>query len=337
MSDRYSRQKLFKPLGEAGQEKIAKKHVIIIGAGALGSVNAESLVRAGIGRLTIIDRDYVEMSNLHRQQLYTEKDATEGLPKAVAAKNRLNEINSETHITAYVAEADVEMLTELVKDADILLDCTDNFDIRFIINDISIKYQVPWIYGSCVGSTGMSYTILPGKTPCLSCLTKSFPMSGGTCDSSGIIAPAVQMVAAYQTTEALKLIVEDHESLRDGVLTFDLWGNQYYNMKVSKAKKDECPSCGDNPVYPYLQYENRTKTTVLCGRDTVQIRSPHIQLSLNEIEKNLEGLGEIKRNPYLLSFNYEPYRIVFFHDGRTFIHGTNDMNEAKNIYHRLIG
>jgi molybdopterin/thiamine biosynthesis adenylyltransferase len=337
MSDRYSRQKLFKPLGEAGQEKIAKKHVIIIGAGALGSVNAESLVRAGIGRLTIIDRDYVEMSNLHRQQLYTEKDAMKGLPKAVAAKNRLNEINSETHITAYVAEADAEMLAELVKDADILLDCTDNFDIRFIINDISIKYQIPWIYGSCVGSTGMSYTILPGKTPCLNCLTESFPISGGTCDSAGIIAPAVQMTAAYQTTEVLKLLAEDHQSLREGVLTFDLWDNQSYHMKVSKAKKNECPTCGDKPVYPYLQYENRTKTTVLCGRDTVQIRSPHIKLSLNEIERNLEGLGEIKRNPYLLSFTYDPYRIVFFHDGRTFIHGTNDMNEAKNIYHRFIG
>ncbi|PFA69672.1 thiamine biosynthesis protein MoeB [Bacillus sp. AFS015802] len=337
MSDRYSRQQLFKPIGKAGQEKIAEKHVIVIGAGALGSSNAETLVRAGVGRLTIIDRDYVEISNLHRQQLYTENDAMEGLPKAVAAKNRLNEINSGVHITPFVAEADIELLSELATDADLLLDCTDNFDIRFIINDISLKYHVPWIYGSCVGSTGMSYTILPGKTPCLNCLTGTFPMSGGTCDSSGIIAPVVQMVAAYQSIEALKLLVEDQEALRGGVITFDLWGNQSSTMNVSKAKRDGCPSCGENPVYPYLQFENRTKTTVLCGRDTVQIRSPHTRRSLNELERNLEGLGEMKRNPYLLSFQYDPYRIVFFHDGRTFIHGTNDMNEAKTIYHRLIG
>ena len=337
MSDRYSRQILFKPIGEAGQGKIAEKHVVVIGAGALGSANAESLVRAGVGRVTIIDRDYVEMSNLHRQQLYTESDAMEGLPKAVAAKNRLEKIHSGVHITACVAEADAEWLSKHANDADLLLDCTDNFDIRFIINDISLKYHVPWIYGSCVGSTGMSYTILPGKTPCLNCLTGSFPMSGGTCDSSGIIAPVVQMVAAYQTTEALKLLVEDHGSLRNGVITFDLWGNQSYTMNVSKAKRGDCPSCGENPVYPYLQFENRIKTTVLCGRDTVQIRSPHQPHSLHELERNLAGLGEMKRNPYLLSFHYEPYRIVFFHDGRTFIHGTNDMNEAKKIYHRLIG
>ncbi|MBM7649071.1 adenylyltransferase/sulfurtransferase [Bacillus ectoiniformans] len=337
MDDRYSRQKLFYPIGNTGQTRLLNKHVLIVGAGALGASNAESLVRAGIGKLTIIDRDYVEWSNLQRQQLYTEQDAKNRMPKAIAAKDRLTQMNSEVDIQAFVMDATSESLSPLLKGVDIAIDATDNFDIRMIMNDLMQKHQIPWIYGSCVGSTGMSYTIIPGETPCLHCLLHSVPMNGATCDTSGIISPAVQMVTAHQTVEALKLLVEDHSALRKGLLTFDVWNNQSYTMNVQRAKKADCPSCGHNPIHPYLQYDQQTKVSVLCGRDTVQIRPSKQALSLDDLEKKLSTFGEMKRNPYLLSLTYETYRIVFFQDGRAFVHGTNDIDQAKSIYYRLVG
>lgn len=274
MNNRYSRQVLFLPIGKDGQEKISTKHVLIIGAGALGSANAEALVRAGIGQLTIVDRDYVEWSNLQRQQLYTEQDAEKRLPKAIAAKNRLTSINSSVSIEAVVADASVLELEKWAQKADLIIDGTDNFETRMMINDIAQKYKVPWIYGACVGSYGVSYTIIPEKTPCLSCLLETVPLGGVTCDTAGIIGPAVNMVAANQITEALKILVGDLESLRNKLVSFDLWKNQHRTIKVDKLKKEDCPSCGNNRSYPFLTFENQTKTTMLCGRDTVQIRPP---------------------------------------------------------------
>lgn len=339
MNNRYSRQVLFPPIGKDGQEKISKKHVLIIGAGALGSANAEALVRAGIGQLTIVDRDYVEWSNLQRQQLYTEQDAEKRLPKAIAAKNRLTAINSSVSIEAVVADASVLELEKWAQKADLIIDGTDNFETRMMINDIAQKYKVPWIYGACVGSYGVSYTIIPEKTPCLSCLLETVPLGGVTCDTAGIIGPAVNMVAANQITEALKILVGDLESLRNKLVSFDLWKNQYRAIKVDKLKKEDCPSCGNNRSYPFLTFENQTKTTMLCGRDTVQIRPP------SPVTRDLETLGRIlsnqggtvQRNPYLLSYHADPHRIVIFKDGRVLIHGTKDISEAKSIYHKLLG
>ena len=211
MSDRYSRQILFSPIGIEGQDKIRSKHVLIIGAGALGSGNAEMLTRAGVGKLTIVDRDYVEESNLQRQQLYTERDVEQKLPKAAAAEKRLREINSDVHIEAVIGDANPEKLAELAQGKDLIIDSTDNFETRLAINDISQKLNIPWIYGACVGSYGMSFTIIPGKTPCLNCLLKTIPIQGMTCDTVGIISPAVGMVVAHQTAEALKVLVEDWE------------------------------------------------------------------------------------------------------------------------------
>ncbi|MCT2534272.1 thiazole biosynthesis adenylyltransferase ThiF [Aquibacillus koreensis] len=339
MNDRYSRQELFSPIGVEGQAKIRNKHVLIIGAGALGTGSAEGLVRAGVGKVTIVDRDYVEWSNLQRQQLYSEEDASDRIPKAVAAENRLKQINSDVEIIARVMDVSIEEMEDLVLGIDIIIDATDNFDIRMIINDISQKYNVPWIYGACVGSYGISYTILPGETPCLQCLLERVPMGGLTCDTAGIIGPAVQMVVSYQVSEVLKILVEDYDSLRKKLVSFDLWKNHHTAIGVDKMKKENCLSCGETPTYPNLSKENQTKTAVLCGRDTVQIRPPEkIERDLDKLAAIFKGQGaKVTLNPYLLSFSMRNHRLVVFRDGRVLIHGTKDISEAKTLYHRYLG
>lgn len=339
MSERYSRQMLFPPIGDNGQEKLRNKHVLIIGAGALGSGNAEIITRAGIGKLTIVDRDYVEASNLQRQQLYTEEDVAEKLPKAAAAEKRLKAINSDVEIRSLIADATPELLAELVDGVDLILDATDNFETRMAINDTAQKFNIPWIYGACVGSYGMSFTIIPGKSPCLNCLLKAIPIQGMTCDTGGIIAPAVQMVIAHQAAEALKILVEDWDAVRTTLLSFDLWRNQFTSMKMTKAKDEGCLSCGAEPTYPYLDHENMTKTSVLCGRDTVQIRPPKQEsINLGSLSEQLVRLGyQVKANPYLLAVEFDGTRMVIFGDGRALIHGTKDLNQAKSYYQRLLG
>ncbi|MFD9625611.1 thiazole biosynthesis adenylyltransferase ThiF [Peribacillus muralis] len=339
MNERYSRQELFGPIGEEGQLKIRKKHVLVIGAGALGTGSAEGLVRAGIGKLTIVDRDYVEWSNLQRQQLYCEEDAEKRLPKAVAAKNRLNALNSEVIVKSLVSDVSVDELEQLVYGVDLIVDATDNFDTRMLINDSAQKFNIPWIYGACVGSYGISYTVIPQVTPCLNCLLETVPIGGQTCDTAGIISPAVQTVVAHQLTEALKILVEDYGSLRNKIVSFDLWKNEHSSIHVAKLKKDSCPSCGKNRTYPHLSYANRTKTAVLCGRDSVQIRPSKEQVwDLAELEKNLHAQnGHVVRNPYLLSFAVGKHRLVIFKDGRAMIHGTKDIAEAKTLYYRYFG
>lgn len=336
MNDRYARQSLFKPIGESGQKKISEKHVMILGCGALGTSNADNLVRAGVGKLTIIDRDYVEYTNLQRQQLFNESDADEQIPKVVAAKEKLGDINSNVEIEALMMDVTGNSLAPLLGDVDLLIDATDNFDIRFIMNDLIHKYHIPWIFGSCVGSTGMSYTVFPGETPCLYCLLNTTSMSGATCDSVGIIAPAVQMVVAHQTAEALKILIEDESALRTKLVMFDLWTNSYQQINVERAKKASCPTCGTLPTYPYLSYESQTKTEVLCGRNTVQIRSNR-EVVLQNLAEQLGRLGKVNVNDFLLSLDYAPYRVVIFRDGRAFIHGTDSLEKAKKIYYQLVG
>ncbi len=338
--DRYSRLVLFSPIGHVGLNKLSSKHVLIIGAGALGTANAESLVRTGIGELTIVDRDYVEWSNLSRQQLYSESDAVARLPKAIAAENRLRQINSKMIVKGIVADVTINEIMDLLhNEVDLIIDATDNFDIRLIINDAAQKYGIPWIYGACVGSYGLSYTIIPGKTPCLNCLLESIPIGGPTCDTVGIIPSTVQMVAAHQTTEAMKILVEDFDALRQSFETFDLWKNQSASIKVDKMKKDHCPSCGTNPTFPYLYASNLTKTAVLCGRDTVQIRPATMKMrDLDELANLLKSHpGKIEKNPYLLSFTIQDHRLVVFKDGRVLVHGTKDIAEAKSLYYRFLG
>jgi len=339
MNERYSRQVLFSGIGKGGQTKIRQKHVLIIGAGALGSGSAEVLTRAGVGKITIVDRDYVEESNLQRQQLYTEEDVAEKLPKAAAAEKRLRAINSDVVIQGIIGDATPELLEELVAGIDLMMDATDNFETRMVMNDVSQKYNIPWIYGACVGSFGMSFSIIPGKTPCLNCLLRTIPLQGMTCDTGGIISPAVQMVIAHQTAEALKMLVEDWEAVRTTFISFDLWRNQYTSLKMSKAKFPGCLSCGEERSYPYLNQENMTKTSVLCGRDTVQIRpSSYGDVSLEKLAGQLSQLGyQVKGNPYLISVEMGAERMVIFQDGRALIHGTKDLIHAKSIYQRILG
>ncbi|MFB4166302.1 ThiF family adenylyltransferase, partial [Alteribacillus sp. JSM 102045] len=288
MDTRYARQELFSGIGKEGQTRLKKKHVLVLGAGALGSASAETLVRAGVGTLTMIDRDFVEWSNLHRQQLYTEEDAENNYPKAIAAKNRLQSINEETTVKAYVMDAKADNLEKLIQDADLIIDGSDNFDIRFIINDLSQKYQVPWIFGAFAGSFGMTYTFLPEKTPCLQCILPTIPAGSMSCETSGIIAPAVQMTSAHQTTEALKILTEQEESLRGTLLLFDVWNTQQQSIRTDKVKKPDCPSCGKHRTYPYLVNEQDTKLEVLCGRNTVQIRpSEKQEYDFNNLESEL--------------------------------------------------
>ncbi|MBB6679449.1 MoeB/ThiF family adenylyltransferase [Cohnella lubricantis] len=338
---RYSRQELFGGIGAAGQRKLAKKHVLIVGAGALGTAGAETLVRAGVGTVTIADRDYVDWSNLQRQQLFREEDARQRLPKAIAAKRRLAEVNSEVDVRAVVGDVTAETIESLVEKVDLILDATDNFEARFLINDIAQKRRIPWVYGACVGSYGVSCAFVPGETPCLGCMLSAFPPAGATCDTVGIIAPAVQMVSAYQTSEALKLLVGDHGALRRKLVSFDLWANEHTAFGIDPMRKADCPSCGANPTYPYLQASGGSRTAVLCGRDTVQIRPPApAKLNLAEAAGRLSRLPEAQvegSNPYLISCRVGEHRLVIFEDGRVLVHGTKDTAEARSLYHKYIG
>ncbi|WP_283656301.1 MULTISPECIES: thiazole biosynthesis adenylyltransferase ThiF [unclassified Paenibacillus] len=336
---RYSRQELFTKIGPAGQQNIRSKHVLIIGAGALGTANADMLVRAGIGRLTLVDRDYVDWSNLQRQQLYDEADARDHMPKAVAAQKRLQQVNSDVDIRALIRDVSLEEIDDIAAGVDLIVDATDNFDTRLLINDYAVKHQIPWIYGACVGSYGTTFTIVPGQTPCLHCLLGTVPLGGATCDTAGVISPAVQMVAAYQSAEALKLLTGDDSALQGKLISFDLWNNQHQAIQISAMKKADCPTCGEHPVYPFLQSEHQSKSAVLCGRDTVQIRPASGAVrDLNEAARLLSRQGgKVEHNPYLVSVVIGAHRLVLFQDGRVLIHGTKDIAEARSIVHKYLG
>ncbi|WP_084011654.1 thiazole biosynthesis adenylyltransferase ThiF [Paenibacillus kribbensis] len=336
---RYSRQELFSKIGTAGQQHIRSKHVLMVGAGALGTANADMLVRAGIGRLTLVDRDYVDWSNLQRQQLYDEADARDQMPKAVAAQKRLQQINSDVDIRALVRDVSLEEIDDIAAGVDLIVDATDNFDTRLLINDYAVKHRIPWIYGACVGSYGTTFTIVPGQTPCLHCLLGTVPLGGATCDTVGVISPAVQMVAAYQSAEALKLLTGDDSALQSKLISFDLWNNQHQAIHINAMKKVDCPTCGEHPVYPFLQSEHQAKTAVLCGRDTVQIRpAPGAVRDLNEAARLLSRQGgKVEHNPYLVSVVIGTHRLVLFQDGRVLIHGTKNIAEARSVYHKYLG
>lgn len=338
MEERYSRQVLFSPIGSEGQRQLRRKHVLIIGAGALGTSIAEMLTRAGAGQLTIADRDYVEWSNLQRQQLYTEDDAINRMPKAIAAERKLQAINRDVTLKAEVTDVTPEKMEQLVEGVDLMLDATDNFDIRMIMNDTAQKFNIPWIYGAIVSSYGISYTIIPNETPCLHCLMEQVPIGGLTCDTAGVISPIVQLVTAHQTSEALKILTDNRGALRNTLASFDIWSNNQSSIKVDALKSDNCSSCGKSPTYPFLDYKNQTKTAVLCGRDTVQIR-PETQKKpdLHKVADQLARSGKVEQNPFLLSVTIDSNRLVLFQDGRVLVHGTNDTAQAKSLYHRYFG
>ncbi|WP_281975170.1 ThiF family adenylyltransferase [Halobacillus litoralis] len=337
MRDRYSRQQLFSAIGNEGQKLLSRKHVLIVGAGALGCANAEMLARAGVGKLTLIDRDYIEWSNLGRQQLYTEEDAAHTRPKAKAAEERLKAVNSEIVVEGIAEDFHAENAERLIQNVDIVLDGTDNFDTRFIINDVTAKHKVPWVYGGCLQSHGVALGIMPGETPCLQCLIEHVPQNGGTCDTVGIIGPAVQMTASYQTSECLKYLTGSPFSSR--FIYFDVWEGEHSSINVTNLLDPQCLSCSEKAAYPYLQKEKGMQTAVLCGRDTIQVRPEESGTrSLQELNNNLAAVTtKRKENGELLIFEVEGVRFVVFKGGRTLIHGVHDVTKAKKLYHRYVG
>lgn len=338
MMDRYSRQVLFAPIGEEGQKAIRRSRVAIVGVGAMGSVSAEMLVRAGVGSLRLIDRDHVDVTNLQRQSLFDEKSLEQSLPKAVAAASRLREINRDVEIKEEVVDLNSSNVEMLIDDVDLLLDGTDNFETRFLLNDACVRKGMPWIYAACVGSYGMSFVVRPGKTPCLRCVMETEPPPGTspTCDTAGIIAPIVRAVVAFQVTEALKILIGKEDELVDAVLTIDLWKGVFETFKPSTPKK-QCTACGLRE-FSYLEGESGTQTVSLCGRNAVQVRpSVAEQVCLEDVAERLRRLGEVKVNPHLLRVKIGDKEIVLFKDGRAMIHGTDDPSEARSLYAKYVG
>lgn len=337
VSDRYSRQVLFSGIGKTGQERIRAARVVVIGCGALGTVNAEMLARAGVGSLTIIDRDFVEESNLQRQGLFAEQDARDGLPKAVAAERALKAINSEVLVRGLVEDVTHENIEALCRGADVIVDGTDNFETRYLINDFCVKHAVPWIYGACLGSYGIAFAFRPGLTPCLRCLFEQPPAAGEveTCDTAGILAPAVHAVAAFQTTQVLKLLVG--ESTAGEIFHIDVWKGTAGTLRVGGKRTEECPCCNERR-FSFLEGKEKDRLTRLCGRDAVQVWPRRTgRVDFQELAKRLERTGKVRFNEYMMRIQINGYEIALFPDGRSIIKGTDDFAEARAVYAKYIG
>lgn len=339
MDNRYSRQTLFKPIGDEGQARLKDAHIVVVGCGALGSPISETLVRAGVGKLTIADRDYVEMSNLQRQQLFSEQDALDGTPKVVAAERRLKEIHSDCEIRTVLDHIDGPLLEEMAEGADLIMDATDNFETRLLMNDVAWKQGIPWIYGACVGSSGTVFPFIPRQTACFRCLLPVLPSVNETCDTAGIIAPAVQIVAARQSAEALKWLTGNKEAMMKKLLHFDVWNNTQVEAGISRLQKEACATCGETPTYPSIDQSEGTNYAVLCGRDTVQIIPDSIRsLTLVDGKRLAERLGtDYKMTPFFVEFHASGYRCVLFQNGRLLIHGLRDKAEGRKLYHHFFG
>jgi len=338
--DRYARQILFPPLGKEGQQRLLESRALICGCGALGTVLANTLARAGVGHLRIVDRDFVETTNLQRQVLFDEQDVDDNLPKAVAAQRKLRRINSEIEIEAIVADVDHTNIIELTENVDMIVDGTDNFETRYLLNDVSIKQNIPWVYGGCLGAEGQCMTILPGETPCLSCLMPEAPPPGTTptCDTAGILSPIVNVIASIQAMEAIKILSGNRESINRTLLVVGLWDNRLRQVKLDALREaGNCPTC-DRREFPWLEGRFGSHSAVLCGRNAVQLSSPQRQrLALDALEKKLHAVGQVSRNPFMLRLDVDDYRLTIFPDGRAIISGTDDISTAKTLYAKYIG
>jgi adenylyltransferase/sulfurtransferase len=335
---RYSRQELFDGLGREGQARVRQARVLVVGAGALGSALAEMMVRTGVGELRLVDRDYVEASNLQRQSLYDEEDAERGLPKAVAAEARLRRINSDVRVAGIVADLGADNAPELLRGTDLVLDGTDNFETRFLLNDLCVREGIPWVYGACVGAYGLALAVRPGVTPCLRCVLQEMPApgSGPTCDTAGVIAPIVHVVAGLQAAEALKLLAGRTEVLLPGLVTIDLWTGLFSVMDLA-AHKPSCPACVEGR-YEYLAGPGAAASAVLCGRDAVQVRPARGgPLDLAALAARLAPLGRVRRNEHLLRFEGAGAELAVFLDGRAIVKGVKDAAEARSVYARFVG
>jgi molybdopterin/thiamine biosynthesis adenylyltransferase len=339
--ERYSRQMRFAGIGEKGQRKLLESRVTLCGCGALGTVLANALVRAGVGHVRIVDRDFIETHNLQRQILFDENDVAESLPKAEAAARKLRTVNSAVSIEPVVTDIDRTNIEELCRDADVILDGTDNFEIRYLINDVAVKLGKPWVYGGSIGSHGQTMTILPGTTPCLRCVFEAAPAPGeaGTCETAGVLGPIVSIIASFQAAEAFKILTGQLDLINRDLVYIDVWENITRRIKVAPLLgKVDCPCCGRRR-FEWLDGEQGSQTTSLCGRNAVQVahRLP-AKLNFEEMARHLREMGgEVSFNRFMLKFDAESYEFTVFPDGRAIIKGTSDLDKARTLYAKYIG
>lgn len=378
-SDRYARQVRYAELGPAGQARLAAARVAVCGCGALGSTAVNLLARAGVGYLRLIDRDLVDLTNLHRQVLFDEADAASGTPKAVAATNKLRVINSEITVEPVVADLTSRNIEQLCGGVDLILDGTDNFETRFLINDFAVARGLPWVYGGCVGTAGQALAIVPGQSPCLSCLIPECPAPGSTptCDTVGVLGPAVGLIASYQAMEAIKIASGQTKAVAQHLLVVDLWSNRVRMIDLSglrgqgqtnctadsqvleslhederptqagqrlpggssqrQANLPPCVTCGQRK-FPWLEGRSGSQTAVLCGRNAVQLTFPdRAQIDLVELAERMRSLGTVSANPFLVRLKLADHELSVFADGRAIVSGTDDVAVAKTLYAQCVG
>ncbi len=334
---RYSRQRLLTWIGEGGQRAISSSSVAIVGLGGLGSTSADLLARAGVGRLHLLDRDIVEESNLHRQTLYTERDALERLPKAVAAERRLREVNSAIEIKASDTDVGTEEAREIFETADLVLDATDNFETRYLLNDASVATGTPWIYGGAISTYGAWMTMVPDEGPCLRCLYPMPPPPGSipTCETAGVIGPTPSVIASYQTAEALKILAGRRDLLLTGYIQVDLMDGRLHRLAVPPSPT--CPCCVTRR-FDFLEGESASRTHRICGSGGILVLAPRgTRLDLKALEKRYRDVGPVFRNPYLIETEWEGHSVTLYPDGRALIKGTSDPARARALYARFLG
>lgn len=331
--ERYSRQILFSPIGETGQQRLIDAHAVVVGCGALGSFHVAALARAGVGHITIIDRDYVEASNLQRQLLFEEADAEQALPKAEAARRAVARINSSIRVDAHVTDLAPRNIEELLEDADIVLDGTDNFETRYLVNDFCIREGIPWVYGAAVGSYGLTMPVIPGKTSCLRCIYPE-PPSGTqpTCETEGVLGAITATIAALQVGDAIRILVTGEVTAR--ITTVDVWKGQMRQIDQPPADP-ECPTCGRRS-FEYLS-GRRSAPISLCGRNAVQIHEKLSGVSLEQLAERLKLIAPVRVNEFALRFFPSPFEMTIFKDGRAIVKGTTDVGVARSLYAKYVG
>lgn len=337
---RYSRQVLFEPIGAAGQKRLTLSHVALVGCGALGTVLANTLVRAGVGNLRIVDRDFVELDNLQRQVLFDEHDLAANLPKAEAAARKLRKINSSVAIEAVVADVHSGNVESFCSDVDLILDGTDNFETRFLINDVAIKHSIPWVYGACVAAEGLVMPILPGKTACLRCVWEEAPPPGmsPTCDTAGVLGAIVNIVASFQAVEAMKILMGKLDAVNRELVTIDAWSGRVRGMNMQQAREAGNCVCCKQRRFEFLEGRRSSAAVTLCGRDAVQISPADgaAKINLRQIADRLRSQRAVS-NEFLLRFNVDNLAITVFADGRAIVKGTRDATVARSIYAKYVG
>ena len=333
--ERYSRQILFPGIGARGQERLLASRAVVVGCGALGSFQVNALARAGVGQLVIIDRDYVEPSNLQRQWLFDEADAEEALPKAAAAARHLAAINSSVQVEPRIADLTADNAEELLTPADVILDGCDNFETRYLINDVALKHSIPWIYGAAIGSYGVTMPILPGRSACLACVFPAPPEGRQpTCDTAGILNAISSLIASVQVADAMKILSGKPQGVKPRMLSVDVWEGGVQKVEVAQPDPD-CRVCGRRE-FEYLAGRHRRPVS-LCGRNAVQINEHRRSLDLKGLSATLEPLGAVRRNEFALRFICSPYEMTIFPDGRAIIKGTDDVGVARSLYARYVG